>query len=996
MDENKTNSKQQAQQRDSKFTVVGIGASAGGLAALRTFFDNMPPNTGMAFVVIMHLSPEHQSHLPQLLQSHTEMPVTQVAQTVAVAPNHIYVIPPNCNLSAIDTHLRLTELEESRRQRAPIDHFFRTLAGTHGSKAIGVVLSGTGSDGSVGLKQIKEDGGLTVVQDPTEAEYDSMPQNAIVTGLIDLVLPVAEMPAKIRSFVRTEPRLPDQAEEEAEEAPPTDEDLLQKVFVQLRTQTGDDFSGYKRTTVMRRVRRRMQLQQIEELSDYLHMLRGNREEIESLRRDLLITVTNFFRDEDAFAALADEAIPRLFAGKSGGDTVRAWAVGCATGEEAYSVAMLLLEHRSKLEEKPEIRVFASDISDDALALAREGIYPDVIGADVSPQRLERFFVKESSGYRIKKAVRDVVLFAEHNVLNDPPFSKLDLITCRNLLIYLQREIQEKVIELFHYALRPSGFLFLGSSESLSSTELFQDVNKKTGLHQRRAVSSSQLILPALPLVSRRLQASSGAAPQQQEGERPSRDSFGALHQEMVERYAPPSMVVNEDFNIVHLSQGAGRYLHQPGGEPTHNVLRRIRPALRVELTAALYGAFEREQPSHTKPVRLTLDGEPRRVSMSVHPATAPELVGYVLVLFMDMADVTPKAVAVRDEAEMDSMVQQLETELARTKERLQTAVEEFESSKEEMRASNEELQSMNEELHSTAEELESSKEELQSMNEELLTVNQENKNKVEELSHLAGDLQNLLAATDVATLFLNRELQIRRFTPKVGDLFNIIEADRGRPLAHITHKLHDDGLLQDARSVLDTLQPVEREMESENGRFYLVRLRPYRSIEDRIDGVVITFVDVTEMKQAEAELRASNEFQRNIVQSVREGLLVLDLDLRVEFANDSFYEMFQVSPEGTEGKLIYHLGNGQWDIPALRTLLEEILPDNKVFNDYEVRHEFDGVGERVMLLNGRRLNGQQRILLAIEDITERQQALAELQQLTNQLEQEVARRTKKK
>ena len=971
-----------------QFMVVGIGASAGGLAGLKSFFDNTPADTGLAFVVVMHLAPEYQSHLPELLQTHTKMPVVQVSQTMEMVPNHVYVIPPNRNLAAIDTHLRLSELEEMRQQRAPIDHFFRTLASAHGPQAIGVILSGTGADGSLGLKQIKELGGLTVVQDPSEAEYNSMPQNAIATGVIDLILPVAEMPSQITSYVHVLPDLP--ALEEQQKLPETEEDILQKIFVHLRTHTSHDFSSYKQATIMRRVQRRMQLHQMEELTEYLDYLRKHPEETQVLFRDLLITVTNFFRDIEAYAALENLVIPQLFEGKRRENVVRVWVIGCATGEEAYSVAMLLLEQRNRIDDPPEIQVFASDISEEALARAREGIYPAVIAADMSPERLTRFFQEDNGVYRVKKELREVVLFAEHNLLSDPPFSRLDLITCRNLLIYLQRDIQNKITELFHYALRPGGYLFLGTSESVSTAELFRALDKKLGLYQRQTLATRQFNPPSVPLVSRPL-ALLKTADRDKALKQSKHDSFGALHQEVVEQYAPPSLLVNEDFNIVHLSQHAGRYLYQPGGEPTNSILQRVRPALRTELTAALYGAFEKDRPLRTKPVSLALEGEMRRVMMSVHPVLTPELAGHILIVFLETEDM---AMATHVEeleggGAMSGVVQELEEELVRTKERLQTAVEEFESSKEEMRASNEELQSMNEELRSTAEELETSKEELQSMNEELLTVNQENKNKVEELSQLSSDLQNLLASTDIATLFLDRDLCIRRFTPRISDLFNIMPADRGRPLAHITHKLRSNTLMADAATVLDNLALIEREMVSEDGRWYLVRLRPYRSVEDRIEGVVITFIEVTEMKHALEELQVSKAFREHIVNTVQDGLLVLDKDLKLVFANQSFYNMFHTTEEETLDRLIYELGEGQWDIPELHTLLE-----STAFTANEITQEFLRIGTSMMRINGRRLDREQGILLAITDITAQEQALADLQQLNNTLEDEVAQRTR--
>ena len=843
-------------------TVVGIGASAGGLEALRRFLEATPDNTGMAFVVVVHLSPEHESHLPSLLQSHTMMPVTQVTDSLPtpIERDHVYVIPPNRNLSTIDTHLRFSELEERRRERAPIDHFFRTLSETHDGESIGIILSGTGSDGTVGIKRIKERGGLTVAQEPSDAAYDGMPQSAIGTGMVDLVLPVDEIPARIVEYAQVRPRVA--VPSEGEEVEGDAKEALQKIFAQLRVQTGHDFSHYKRSTLMRRIGRRMQLHQVEELNDYLRVLRTGRGEVEALFNDLLITVTNFFRDSQAFDVLEKEIIPEILADKGAEDAVRVWVAGCATGEEAYSVAMLLLEQAMRMEHVPEIQVFATDISERALLRARDGLYPDVIATDVSPERLKRFFVQEQGGYRVRKELREVVLFAPHNLLKDPPFSKVDLITCRNLLIYLRRNVQQQIFELFHYALKPNGYLFLGLSETVDGAELFRTLNKKQGLSQRQNGLGGEPRLPSLPLGPPRVapltvaagdgSGGDGSVHGSGDGSEPERSaasgSFGSLHARMVEQYAPPSVLVNDDYNIVHLSEHAGRYLQQPGGEPTHNILKRVHPELRIELTTALYGAFEKGRASHSPPISVRIEGAARRVILNVQSATAPELARYVLVSFNESDELESESDEDERAAQSDATVRELEEELGYTKQRMRTTVEEFETSKEEMRASNEELQSMNEELKSTAEELETSREELQSMNEELVTVNQENKNKVEELSALTDDLRNLLSATDIATLFLDRDLCIKRFTPKVSELFNILHSDRGRPLGDITHKLGDGDLLREAEQVLKKLVPIEREIESEAGRCYLMRVLPYRTLEDRIDGVVMTFVELTRIK----------------------------------------------------------------------------------------------------------------------------------------------------
>ncbi len=898
--------------RDARqsFIVVGIGASAGGLKALQHFFDRVPPGSGMAYVIVSHLSPEHVSHLPNLLQQHTAMPVAEVTDTVEIVADHVYVIPPNRYLSAIDTHLRLSKTEGTQRPRSPIDHFFRTLADTHGEQAIGIVLSGTGSDGTLGIKRIKERGGLIAVQDPDEAEYDGMPQSAIGAGVVDFILPVQEIPAQLARYAQSRPQFP--VTGDGEPATEPTQEAMQKIVAQLRGHTGHDFSHYKPSTFTRRVHRRMQIQQVDELADYLRILRANREEVTALFRDLLITVTNFFRDRESFDSLEQEVIPRILAGKTEGRQVRAWVVGCATGEEAYILAMLFLEHASRLDYSPEIQIFASDISQDALGQARVGLYPEAIAVDVPPERLERFFQKEPGGYRIRKEVRERVLFVSHNLLKDPPFSRQDLISCRNLLIYLKREAQHQIFELFHYTLRPEGYLFLGPSETVEGSGLFREVGIKHGIFQ--SLPSVTPRLPALPFTLSSRTPTVGGALDQREV-----ISSAAIHRRMIERFAPPSVLVNADYNIVHLSEGAGRYLRQPGGEPTNNILQRVRPPFRIELTTMLYGAFKKEKAAESKLVRATIEGKQQDVILSVYPAREADLEGFTLIVFEDSEETQSIEKEPREATRADNAtIRELEAELEQTKRWLQTTIDEFETSKEEMKASNEELQSTNEELRSTAEELETSKEELQSMNEELITLNQENKNKVEELSQLTGDLQNLLVATDIATLFLDRDLRVKRFTPPASELFNILASDSGRPLAHLTHKLGYTGLLDDTTSVLRTLVPIEREVYSEDGRWYLTRFLPYRTVEDRIDGVVITFVDVTELKRAQQEVQRRVQQQAAVAMLGRLALEDVELDslfneaakqvcetLEVEFS-----EVLELQPD--EEALLLKAGQG-WD-----------------------------------------------------------------------------------
>lgn len=960
---------------DDRLFIVGIGASAGGLAALKKFFARVPSDSGLAYVVVVHLSPDHESLLADLLQPHVGIPVEQVTRTVKIEPNRVYVIPPNANLDTVDTHLRLSELEEQRQQRTPVDHFFRTLAATHDGQTVGVVLTGTGSDGTLGVRDIKQANGVCLVQDPADAEFDGMPHSAIATGMVDLVLPVTEIPDAILRIVRTRPQVPTIKEEEE-----IGEDalrLLQRLFAQLRARTGRDYSRYKRSTIIRRIERRMQLRQVEVLNAYIELLRTDPEEMRVLGDDLLITVTSFFRDPETFEKLERDIVPRLFAGKGAGDDVRVWSVGCATGEEAYSLAILLLEEAERRDSLPRIQVFATDLHDKSLQKAREGFYPGDIETDVSPRRLKRFFVKEGGGYRVRQQLREAVVFAPHNLLADPPFPRLDLISCRNLLIYVQRDLQGEILELFHYALKREGYLLLGTSETADPSNLFSTEDKKQCIYRKRSGAGSEPRLPVVPLAHTRLVRPPGQ--RHPEGE-PS--AHGAIHQLMVERYAPPSALVSPDDKLVHLSEHAGRYLVTPGGEPTVGILKLVRRELQIELRAALREARRRHEPVETNPVRVRFNGQTGVVTLRVRPSAEPHQEGFVLIIFDERGETdsspepaTASAGRAGDSTVdgSDSRVRELEAELTWTQQQLQAVIEEYETSHEEMTASNEEMQSANEELRSTMEEVETSREELESLNEELQTVNEENRHRVEELAQLSSDLQNLLSATDIATLFLDRDLRILRFTPRVGDLFNVRPADRGRPISDLTHRLVNPEIQENAYRVLESLVPVQREVCDEAGRWYLNRVLPYRSVEDRITGVVITFTDITERKRSEEALAVEKKYAESIVETLHEPLLVLTPDLTVRSCNPAFLNHFRVEHATTIGRRVYELGDGQWDIPELRRLLENVLPDSEVFNDYEVTHDFNDIGHRVMLLNGRRLDHVQLILLGIRDITETRQ-----------------------
>ena len=870
--------------------IVGLGGSAGGLTALQAFFTALPAQNGMVFVVILHLSPDHESHLAEVIARSTSMPVSQVTERVKVEVDHVYVIPPGKQLSMENGNLILSEMEPRAGKHVAVDLFFRTLADAHGPHAAAIVLSGADSDGAIGIKRIKERGGLCVAQAPDEAEHDGMPRAAIATGLVDWVLPVAEMPVKLLGYWRAESRLrlPSEtgpetnAEASAWEANKTKADAekaLHDVLTYLRVRSGHDFSYYKRATVVRRIGRRMQVNGIEDMPSYLAFIRTHPAEPVALLQDLLISVTNFFRDRDAFTALERE-MPRLFHGKGPEDTVRVWVAACASGEEAYSVAMLLREHADSLPQPPKLQVFATDLDESAIQWAREAEYSEAIAADVSEERLRRFFSKGHGLYKVRRETREILLFALHDLLKDSPFSKLDLVTCRNLFIYLNPQAQARVLEIFHFALHPEGMLFLGTSESVDEGNgYFSAIDKKRRIYTRRAAGRSGMPVFTEPSTLSRIvrerplerstpgykalkpaaPGTGSSSPTLSGEEDPASEPvlpWVVRHYDFIEDLAPPSIIVNAAYEIMHLSEHAGSFLQVGGGDPTMNLLRMVHPMLRIELRAALYQAAQTGSAVETRGIPVEFDRGAKTVTVRVTPArTSPP--DCLLVVFREQEAEGGSGLDNVLPVEPESVVGQLEKEIERLKAQLRHTIEESEASKEEHKASTEELQAMNEELRSASEELETSREELQSINEELSTVNQELKSKVDELGRSNSDLQNLMASTQIATVFLDRDLSIQRYTPPVVALFNVIPTDVGRPLSDLTSRLDYPDLTPDAAQVLEQLSPVEVEVSHRDGRHFLARTLPYRTGEDRISGVVMTFVDITRRRQAEEELRAS-------------------------------------------------------------------------------------------------------------------------------------------
>ena len=903
--------------------LVGIGASESALPRVQELLNAVPQHSGLSFVVIRHAPPSaaSSSDWRAPLTQATPMKVVGLDQSIRLAPDTVYLVPPQHGARARDGALLLTD-GEPEHGRMVIDLFLRSMADSHGAHAAAVVLSGAGSDGAIGLKRVKERGGLTVAQDPDEAAQDAMPRAAIGTGMVDWVLPARDMAQRLVSYFQLEQQLklpPEDGPQLQEIARTLDQDApLRDILTLLRTRTGRDFAHYKRATILRRIGRRMQVNGVQTLPLYLECLRTRPGEPGALLQDLLITVTNFFRDAGCFAAL-EAQIPDLFKGKGPHDTVRVWVVACATGEEAYTVAMLLAEHARTLSAPPLVQVFATDLDEDAIAAAREGIYPETIEADVSQERLRRFFVKEHRGYRVRRELRETVLFAVHDVLKDSPFSRLDLISCRNLLIYLTRDAQRRVFDIFHFALVAQGKLFLGSSEAVEDgSTLFSVIDKKHRLYAQRSTPRSGPPIPTAPgTLVQALQAQqhlSKEAPvvagrafmQNLQGAKAGRAqpservvSWGELHLRLLEHLGPPSILVDGEYDIVHLSPSAGRYLQFGGGELTRNLLRAVPASLHIELRAALYQAAQSHATVEVPAVAVELAGS-GTVPLAIRVTPANDI-GTDLYLVVLQEQAAPAAAAQAVEAQAgtpDPVAQHLDREIERLKAHLRDTVEQYEASTEELKASNEELQAMNEELRSATEELETSREELQSINEELTTVNQELKTKVEELAHANSDMHNLMDATAIATVFLDRELRITRYTPSAVSLFNLIPTDVGRPLTDLTTHLQYPDISGDARRVLERLVPVEREVGQSDGSWYLARLLPYRTAEDRIAGVVLSFINITERKQAE-EVRL---WLSAVVSSTTDGIISFSLDQVILSWNSGAERIFGYTAEQAIGQ----------------------------------------------------------------------------------------------
>lgn len=967
------------QSEPKRVPIVGIGASAGGLEAFTQLLGALPSDTGLAYVLVQHLDPKHQSMLAALLSHATTLPIQEARDGMRPEANHVYVIPPNTSLAILNGRLSLIPRTEERGQHLPVDFFFRSLAADQKSRAIGVILSGTASDGTEGMRAIKAEGGLTFSQDEKSAKYNGMPHSAIAAGVVDFVLPPQGIALELARFAR-HPYVAQPMAAQTEEVLPESGDL-DKVFILLRLAKGADFSLYKPTTLKRRIARRMMMHKIESLAHYVRFLKQTPEEVEALYGDLLINVTSFFREPEVFEMLKKKVFPRLLKDRPALAPVRIWVPGCSTGEEAYSMAIALLESFGNKTASMPVQVFGTDISEVAINKARAGIYPAGIAADMPAARLRRFFVKHEDGFQISKVVRDLCVFARQDVTRDPPFSKLDIISCRNLLIYFGPVLQKRVIPIFHYALKPNGLLLLGSSETIGGfADLFTLADRRHKLYSRKAgAHRMEFDLPYHGVSGEKPDSGQVAVPASAAGF----DYQKEADRIVLGKYAPAGVVVNEQLDILQFRGHTGAYLEAASGAASLNLLKMAREGLMMDLRGAINDSKRRNRPARRTGVQVKYNGDFHEVDIEVIPLhpTPSSRTSCLLILFQNTAHhAEGKRPSTKNRAGApkpakpiahDKLVARLRQELTASKDYLQSVISEAERTNEELQSANEEILSSNEELQSTNEELHTAKEELQSTNEELTTVNDELHTRNGQLGEVNSDLVNLLNSVQIPIVMLSGDLRIRRFTPLAERALNLISSDVGRPLSDLRLSIVMPDFEKVIAEVMDSLTPREIEVQDHEGRWYSLRIRPYRTLENKIDGVILALVDINTSRHAQEEASKAQEFAQAVFETVREPLIVLDEQLRVQRANRAFYKKFDARPEETENRFIYNIGKTQWNIVKLRELLENILPKNSSFDNFEVEVEHPEAGRMHLVLNARQIMDQSKqtrmILLGLEE-----------------------------
>jgi two-component system, chemotaxis family, CheB/CheR fusion protein len=948
-------------------SVVSIGASAGGLEAFSEILRHLPTQTRLAFVFVQHLDPHHSSQLVPILTRETALPIKEATDGELLQPDQIYIMPPNREMTLEKGTLRLWARSETRGRHLPIDRFFASVAEEQGPRAIGVVLSGTASDGTRGLNAIKEKGGITIAQDERSARYSSMPCNAIASGNVDLVLTP-------RGIAQELTRLAGHPYVKEQGAPQPTKGGKDKILALLLAATGVDFAQYRQTTLLRRIQRRMVLNQTEDFDAYVELLQKKPDELEALYQDVLIHVTSFFREPEIFESLRESVFPELMKGRNRNDPIRIWLPGSSTGEEVYSVAISLFEFLENSSVRPAIQIFGTDVSQRVVEKARGAIFGEAIESEVSSDRLRSFFTRIDRGYQINKPIRDMCVFARQDVTRDPPFSKMDFISCRNVMIYFEAELQHKLIPLFHYALKPAGFLLLGSAESIGRfSNLFDVVAQKSKLFRKRpgnrnlSLISGFKVAPTVP-PSQSSVADASESP---------RDLTRKADKALMDRFCPPAVVVDQNLEILQFRGAVTPYLQPASGRASLNLFSMTPPVLEFELRSLIDRAKNNRRHARQEGLEIEIGGTTQSINLEVIPVggTGSESASFIIIFEAALSAPLTGASGSTVEDPGRSRITQLEKELVAAREHVQAVIDEREVANEELRSANEEIQSSNEELQSTNEELETAKEELQSTNEELTTLNEELRHTNLELGEVNNDLVNLLRSVNIPVVMVGRDFRIRRFTPAAHRTLKLIPSDVGRLITDLQPDIQIPDLEMQIRQVIDSLITKEIEVQDTAGRWHSLVLRPYETVDNKISGAVLVLFDIEESKRNIRQKQQAADFANALLETVRSASLLLDLNLRIKRAAPAFYRLFRTEPEKTEGRLFYEIGEGEWDTPELRSLLEDVLPKNSRVSDFEVWQTVPNVGRRKLALNAYRTAGsvdnEYFIIVSIEEVTPR-------------------------